>query len=154
MTTSMELIEQITSAFAGDDLIRNWCIQTFGRAHTVYIDIDENNPPKPDVDYPVIAVTGLRQIRGLSIRELSWELDIGVGVVNEEVLSDGNARIMTGFGQAHALREMAENAIYRVGLGDVSSVVESGSVSYYPLFISGSTIPIKILKPNRRAMPG
>lgn len=154
MTTSMELIEQVTSAFAGDDLIRNWCIQTFGRAHTVYIEFDAKNLPKPDVDYPVIAVIGLSQIRGLSIRELSWELDIVVGVKNEEVLSVGNARIMTGFGQVNALREMAENAIYRVGLGDVSSIVESFSRSDYPLFVSESIIPIKILKPNRRAMPG
>lgn len=154
MTTSIELIEQIKAALAGDDLIRAWCIQTFGRAHTVFIDVDENNPPKPEDDYPVIAVTGLSQMRGVSVRELSWELELGVGVVNDEISVDGNARVMTGFGQAHALRELAENAIYRVGLGDVSSRVESGIVSYYPLFISGSVIPIKILKPNRRAMPG
>lgn len=154
MTTSIELIDHIAAVLSGDDLVRAWCIQTFGKAHTVYIDVDENNPPKPEDDYPVIVVTGLRQTRGVSVREISWELEIGVGVVNDEITVDGNVKTMTGFGQAHALRELAENAIYRAGLGDVSSLVESGFASYYPLFISGSVIPIKILKSNRRAIPG
>ncbi len=153
MTTSIELIERIKTALADDNLISAWCTQNFGRAHTVCIDIDENNPPVPGDDYPIIVVTGLSQVRGDSVRDLSWELEIGVGVVNKEISVDGNVRTMTGFGQAEALRELAENAIYRAGLGDVSTRAESGSAGYYPLFISGSVIPIKILKSNRRAMP-
>jgi len=153
MTTSMELIEQIKVALAGDDLIRTWCVENFGRVHTVCIDLDENNPPSPANDYPIIVVTELRQGRGGSVRELSWELEMGVGVVNEEIAVSDNVKTMTGFVQSQTLRELAENAIYRAGLGDVSSRAESGSASYYPLFISGSVIPIKILKSNRRAMP-
>ena len=153
MRTS-ELLEQIKTVLIGDDLMTAWCIQNFGRAQTIFMDIDENNPPVPDEDYPVIVVTDIRQIRGDSVRDLSWELEIGVGVVNDEISVDGNARTMTGFIQAQALRELAENALYRAGLGDVSSRAESGSASYYPLFIGGSVIPIKILKSNRRAMPG
>lgn len=152
--TSIELIEQIKTALASDDRIRNWCIQNFGKTHTVFVDIDENNPPVPGEDYPVIIITGLNQVRGVSVRELSWTLELGVGVVNDEIIVDGNSKTMTGFGQAHALRELAENAIYRTGLGDVSSRAESGSTSYFPLFISGTMIPIKQLKTNRRAMPG
>ena len=153
MITSIELLERIKTILADDGMIRNWCLQNFGRVHTVCIDLDENNPPNPAEDYPIIVVTGINQNRGDSARVFSWDLEIGVGVVNEEISIDENTRVMTGFGQAHALRELAEDAIYRAGLGDVASLPGSGSVSYYPLFISGSVIPIKVLKSNRRAMP-
>jgi hypothetical protein len=153
MTTSIELIEQIKAALADDDYIQAWCTQNFGRIHKVFVDIDEKKPPVPENDYPIIVVIGLNQVRGDSVRDLSWELELGFGVVNKEIIEDGNIKAMTGFSQVQALRELAENALYRAGLGDVSTRAESGSVSYYPLFISGTVIPIKILKSNRRAMP-
>jgi len=153
MTTSIGLIEQIKTVLASDEYIRGWCVQEFGRVHTVFVDIDEKNPPVPGEDYPVIIITGLNQTRGDNVRDISWEVELGVGVVNEDIAVDGNTKSLTGFGQVQALRELAENAIYRAGLGDVASRAESGSVSYYPLFISGTVIPLKILKSNRRAMP-
>lgn len=153
MATVLELIEQIKRALADDALISAWCVQEFGRAHTVFVDVDENNPPVPANDFPAIVVTGLNQVRGDAVRELSWELEIGVGIVNEEIAISGNVKTLTGFGQVQALRELAENAIYRAGFGSVTTRAESGSASYYPLFISGSIIPITILKSNRRAMP-
>jgi hypothetical protein len=154
MTSALQLIEQIRTALADDAAITAWCTEQFGKAQTVFIDVDEQHPPDPASDYPAIVVLGLGQVRGDSQREISWELEIGVGVVNEEIVSAGNTRIMTGFCQAETLRELAEDAIYRAGIGGVTTRAESGSASFFPLFISGSVIPITQLKPNRRAMPG
>lgn len=153
MTTALQLIAQIRTALADDKSITAWCVEQFGKAHTVFIDVDERHPPDPEKDYPAIAVTGLSQVRGDSQRDLAWELEIGVGVVNEEILESGNTKTMTGFCQAETLRELAENAIYRAGIGSVTTRAESGSASFFPLFISGSVIPITQLKSTRRAMP-
>jgi hypothetical protein len=153
MTTSLQLIEQIRTALADDAAVTAWCVEHFGKSHTVFIDVDERQPPDPSTDYPAIVVTGLSQVRGDSHRDLAWELEIGVGVVNEEIVESGNTKTMTGFCQAETLRELAENAIYRAGIGSVTTRAESGSASFFPLFISGSVIPITTLKTTRRAMP-
>jgi hypothetical protein len=151
--TSLELLEKIKTALADDEYLSAWCQEIFEKDHSVFIDIDEQNPPVPDTDYPIIVVTSLSQTRGDSVRELTWDLELGVGLVQEEIVTDGNTTVMSGFGQVEYLRELAENALYRAGLGDVTTRGESGSVSHYPLFISGSVVPIKTLKSNRRAMP-
>ncbi len=152
--TSAELLEKIKNAFAGDQILTAWCQQTFGRPQTVFIDIDENNPPDPESDYPVIAVTDLRQVRGDSLREIIYELEFGAGVVQEDIEINGNTKTMKGFMQAESLRELAEDALYRAGIADLSSKSETGSVSCYPLFISGTAISFKQLRTNRRGLPG
>ncbi|SDU38318.1 hypothetical protein [Desulfobacula phenolica] len=149
-----ELIEQIRIALSKDSVLTEWCQQTFGKTQTVCIDIDEKNPPEPETDYPVVAVTSIRQVRGDSAREISWELEIGVGVIDEEIITNGNCRTMAGFIKAETLRELAEDALYRARIASLDSNSESGSISLYPLFISGSVIPIKTLKSNRRGLPG
>jgi len=154
MTTSAQLIEAIKTALADDEVLTAWCVSNFGQAHKVYIDVDNQNPPDPETDYPVIVVAGIGQARGDSSREISWEVEIGAGVMNDAIVESSNTVTMTGFGQAETLRELAEDAIYRAGIGTVTTRAESGSSSFYPLFISGSIIPITTLKSNRRAMPG
>ncbi len=152
--TSAELLEKIKNTFAADEILTSWCQQTFGRPQTVFIDIDENNPPDPESDYPVIAVTDIREVRGDSSREIMYELEFGVGVVQEEIEINGNAKTMKGFVQAESLRELAEDALYRAKIADSSSRSETGSVSCFPLFISGTTINFKQLRTNRRGLPG
>lgn len=152
--TTAELLERIKTALSSDAALTSWCQQTFGKSQTVCMDIDENNPPDPETDYPIIAVISIRQIRGDSVREISWELELGVGVVQEEIVTDGNSKTLTGFIQAETLRELAEDALYRSRIADISSRGETGSASHYPLFISGAVIPIKTLKSNRRGLPG
>lgn len=154
--TTAELIEQIKTALSSDATLTAWCQQTFGKSQTVCIDVDENNPPNPETDYPIIVVASIQHARGDSSRELCWELEMGVGVVNEtiEVEGDGRSRTLTGFIQVETLRELAENALYRARIADVSTRGATGSSSYYPLFISGTILPIRILKSNRRGLPG
>lgn len=149
-----EIIEAVRTAWIGDETMNTWCLETFGRAHSIRIGIDDENPPDPDTEYPIIAVTDIRQVRGDSIREISWELEFGVGIVQPDIHDYIRGKTMAGFIQAEQLRELAEDALYRAKIADISSNSSSGSLSRYPLFISGSVIPIKILKSNRRAIPG
>ena len=152
--TTAELLNQIKNVFANDTAILSWCQDNFGKQHTVCLDIDERHPPDPDVDYPVIVVTSIRQARGDSVRELTWDLEIGAGVKQENIETEGNTKVFTGFLQAETLRELAENALYKARIADISTNSETGAISFYPLFISGALIPIKQLKTNRRGMPG
>ena len=149
-----ELLDAVRSAWVSDEIMNKWCLETFGRQQSVRIGIDDENPPDPDTEYPVIAVTDIRQVRGDSAREISWELEFGVGVVQSDISEDSRGKTMTGFVQAEQLREMAEDALYRARIADVSSNSSTGTLNRYPLFVSGSVIPIKMLKSNRRAMPG
>lgn len=152
--TTEELLEAIRAAWIDDEIMNVWCLETFGREHTVRIGIDDENPPNPDTEYPIIAVTDIRQVRGDSVREISWELEFGVGIVQPDIEDYIRGKTMTGFVQAEYLRELAEGALYRAKIADVSTNSSTGSLSRYPLFISGSVIPIKILKPNRQRLPG
>lgn len=148
-----ELIEQIKDVLSSDANITTWCEQTFGKKHLVCIDIDENRPPDPVEDYPVIIITDIRQVRGDSNREKTWEVDIGVGVMQENIEIKDNTRTLTGFVQAETFRELAEDALYKAGIVKLNTNSETGSISCYPLFISGSTILVSILKSMRQPMP-
>lgn len=152
--TTEELLGVIRSAWVLDDAMNVWCMANFERRPTVRIGIDDENPPDPETEYPIIAVTEIRQVRGDAPREISWELEFCAGVVQSDISEDSRVKIMTGFVQAEKLREMAEDVLYRARIADVSSNSTTGSFSRYPLFVSGSVIPIKIIKTNRRGLPG
>ncbi len=149
-----ELLEAVRSAWIEDKIMNDWCLEIFGRAHSVRIGIDDENPPDPDTEYPIVAVTDIRQMRGDSIRELSWELEFGVGIVQPDINDYIRGKTMIGFVQAEQFRELAEEALYRAKIADLSANSDSGSLSRYPLFVSGSVMPIKILKSNRQRLPG
>ena len=152
--TTEEILNAVKAAWIVDEAMNAWCYSMFGKRHTVRIGIDDENPPNPDTEYPIIAVTDIRQVRGDSVREITWELEFGVGVVQSSISEDSRGKTMTGFIQAETMREMAENALYRAKLADMSSNSTTGSFSRYPLFVSGSVIPIKTLKTNRHRLPG
>ena len=149
-----QLLEKIRTALSTDTIMTSWCMETFGRTQKVFLDVNEKDPPDPAADYPAIAVTSIRQRRGDGSRETSWELEFGVGVLQEDVIISGNTITLTGFLQVQILRELAEDALYRSRIADTSSQGESGYLSRYPLFIAGSVIPIKTLKSNRQRLPG
>jgi len=154
MMAAQQIMEAAATAMADDERISAWCVSNFGAAQTVFVGMDEQHPPDPDTDYPVIVITGIRQTRGDSDRELSWEIEIGAAVKNDATVTVSNTTTYTGFGQAETLREMAEDAIFRAGIGTVGTRAESGASSAHPYYVSGSVIPITVLKSNRRAMPG
>ena len=148
-----ELIERTRDVLASDQTITTWCEQNFGRKHKVYVDVDEEKPPDPTTDYPAIVITNIRQSRGESVREITWELEFGVALVQASKEEAENSVTFTGFLQVETLRELAEDALYRAKIASINSNSETGSISAYPLFISGSVIPITQLKSNRHGMP-
>ena len=150
--TTAELLQTMRDALAVDPHLHAWCLDQFGKAPSVHLGIDENDPPT-DGDYPVVALVGVEQVRGESAREIEWRVILGVGVVNPEIVQSGIVRTQTGLLQAETLRELSENALYRARLCDVDSAGDASSESYHPLYVSYTTVSIRHLKSTRKGLP-
>lgn len=151
MTTDQLLIAA-RDALANDSELSAWCLDQFGKGPLVMLGLDDKNPP-PLEDYPLAVVIGVDQERGDARREIDFRLHLGVGVVNDEIAATGSVKTHTGMLQAEQMREIAENALYRAGLKDVSSTGESSSESYHPLHVSYSMVTVSMLKTTRRGLP-
>jgi len=151
--TTAELCAEIRNAIATDSALLAWCVAQFGKSPSVWVGIDEENPPAAS-QYPVIALLKIDQIRGGSKDENVWELTLGIAVSNNGIVTSGITYTYTGMLQAETLRELAEDSIYRAKLSSADSDGQSMSINDYPLFISFSVMTIRILRTTRRAMPG
>lgn len=151
MTTS-DLLTTVRDAIAADQNLAAWCLDHLGSAPTVWLGIDPAKPPKED-DYPIVCVLGADQSRGDNRGEITWELQLGVGVINDEISESGQVRTFTGLLQAAALREQVEDAVYRARIAGVGSSGASAEEWYYPMFVAYSTIEVSALKTTRRGLP-
>lgn len=154
--TTAEILQAAQAALIADAELTAWCTAQFSQAPTVWLGIDSNQPPV-ETDYPVVALASVEQSRGGARGEIGWRLMIGVGVINEALVSSGSARTYPGFLQAEDLRELAENALYRARVAGltvgVDSEAEASSESYHPLYVSYTTVIVSALKSTRRGMP-
>jgi len=156
--TTAEVLQAVQAALLADTTLTDWCTAQFGSAPTVWLGVDDQHPPV-ETDYPLISIVGVEQIRGAAPRgSVDWRLSLGVGVVNETLVSAGAGRTYTGMHQAETLRELAEDALYRARLSGVAVGIdsngESSSESYHPLYVSYTTVLISGLKSTRRGLPG
>ena len=155
MTTG-ELLQAVQTALLNDSGVAAWCLDEFGKAPTIWLGLDEQNPPV-ESDYPLISIVAIDQARGNSRGEIEWQLHLGVGIVNNGLTSAGNGRTYPGMLQAENLRELAENALYRTRISgvsiDVGSSGEASSVSYHPIYVSYTTIAFSGLKSRRHSLP-
>jgi hypothetical protein len=150
--TTQELLTAIRDALAADTALEAWCQEQFVKSATILLGLDERDPPGEN-DYPLVAIVGCTQERGDMARELSWKVFVGVGVVNEEIVIETNTKTATGLLQAEELRELAENAIYRARIASGASAGEASTESYYPLFVSYTTITFTALRTTQRGLP-
>lgn len=156
--TTAEVLLALQAAIVADSALNAWCLAEFGSSPTVWIGLDEQNPPV-EADYPLVSLVGIDQGRGEARGEIQWQVHVGCGVVNSVLLAPEGAatRTYSGLLQAETLRELTENAFYRmrpagVTIG-VDSSGEASSVSYHPLYVSYTTVVVSSLKTNRRGLP-
>lgn len=144
--TAIDFINLIITALRDDEVLQSWCQSEFGKALTVFSGIDDRNPPREE-DYPLVALVGVESKRGLFRAKGEWVASLSVGVVNEAVSRVDNLVTYPGQAQVEVLREMAEEAIFRLRPGDGES--ESAGVSFYPIFVSYTDIIIPYKRSNR-----
>lgn len=152
--TTAELLRLMQSTLIADSALGAWCQAELGRAPTIWLGIDEQNPP-PEDDYPLVAIVGVDQLRGGARAEIQWQVHLGAGVVNPEITTNLNARSYSGLMQAETLRELAENALYRARLPavNIESTGEASSVGYHPLYVSYTTVIVSALRSLRKPLP-
>jgi len=151
--TSVQIMETIRNALAADSALLAWSQAQFGKLPTIYLGIDERKPPPAD-EFPIVSLTGITFLQGEGAREIVGQIDLGVGVLQEEIISSGQMRTFKGLLQAEELRALAEDTLYRLKLpGALDSRAETAAVSAYPLFISYSILTLSSLKTTRRALP-
>lgn len=150
--TAAELLIALREALAGDAELESWCMERFGRAPTIALGVDEENPPQKD-EYPLVAIIDLSQSRGNLQPKNTWEVHLGVGVVNNTVEITGNRKTYPGMLQAEEMRVLAENAIYRSRLAPTSTVSDTYSISSYPLFVSHTYVTFTGLRSSEGGMP-
>ena len=151
--TTQTLLTSIRDALDSDTALEAWCQAQFAQSATIMLGLDERNPPA-EADYPLVSIVGCTQARGDMVRELSWQVFIGVGVVNDTVVTSGSKKTATGLLQAETLRELAENAIYRARLATSQTAGEASTEGYYPLFLSYTTFTFTALRNTQRGLPG
>ena len=147
--TASELIKKVRDILAEDKQIEDFCLGQYYNEQTVCVDIDEENPPDPVKDYPVIAITDIRKRYGK--REIIFDLDLAVAVFQEEIESINNTRTMLGFIEVQTLLELCEDALYRANIAlDTTDRGGTQSLSRYPLFTASAVFSFKQIKINRR----
>lgn len=146
--TTRGLIEAIGQALVSDAQLAAWCNEQFGRPPIVFIGVDESDPPG-EADYPLVAVIGIDQVRGIGEHEERWILSLGVGVVNEDLPQGGPIRTRAGFLQAETMRELAENAVFRARILPSRSSGEASTRCYHPLYVSYTEISFRMLQAGR-----
>ncbi len=151
--STADLLVAIQNVLAADQALTGWCREQFGKAHKVFLGVDDQHPPREE-DYPVVVITGADQLRGESNRESHWIVSLGVGVVNAEVSTEGNRVSYPGMLQAEAMRECVEDALYRAKFAPMESGSDAVSESHHPLYVSFTFITVRKLRSTRQAMPG
>ena len=146
---TLGLITKLMGVFTADSTFLAWCTDNLGRHPTLYIGLDDANPPGRE-DYPVIGITEVttdnESVRGQS----EFVVEMGFGVADEGIAENTALKTKTynGFILAESFRVAALAALFRAALGRMS-VEGSGQVQYHPLYVSGMKLNISTINTGR-----
>lgn len=168
------LLTKIRDTIAADATLQAWVTSNFaGKTPTVYLGIDENDPPT-SLAYPAIAIVRVQQSRAEDDNKSGFRIRIGVGLekTGSTTVVGKNGQQVTiyttiswlGFSLAEAFREQAENALYRglqaaltLGSDDGDVIIrtdgEGGDESHYPLFASYFNLTVEVVRQPRSTLP-
>jgi len=144
------LLENIRDHLADDAAIRAWC-QTAGYDRpTIYLGVDENDPP-PASAYPVIVIGGFSREDGNSY-EIIYSVDIAVGISNNSVSVSEDRKTVTysGMIEAENLADHVEKSLLRAAFAAVTFQAEASQETFGDLHVSYTTARISVPVKKRR----
>gem|GEM_PF-4597185 len=146
---TLSLIAKLKEVFTTDTTFLAWCTENIGGRPTLYVGMDDANPPGRE-DYPIVGITEITS-EGESVRgQADFTLEAGFGI-ESEVITDESAikcRTYTGFTLAESFRVAGLAALKRAALGNMT-VEGTGQVNYHPLYVSGMRIKISTINTGR-----
>lgn len=138
-----------------DEAIKSYCQEQFGKNHTVYIGINNEQAPPEDA-YPLVVLFYAERFRGDGANRIRYAVEIGVGVFNDhlnaELPDNPNLYVYIGLRQAEDLRELVENAVFKSRFGKTDIEGDTRSEVYFPLFRSNTLITIELVASSRTPM--
>ena len=142
-STIAEVIAAIGLALTTDSAFLSWCTAQFAKTPTVYIGIDENNPPAESV-YPIAALVDIREVSDVPGNRRTFDIDIGFGVINSTITTSSKLVTYAGFAQAESFREQGELAVIRaLASPNVKFTGNAERIQMYPTFVSYTTLTVE-----------
>lgn len=131
------IIERFKDAILAYEPLAVWCQDQFGKGLTLYIGMDQRNPPGK-AECPLIILTPegtATDGESPDGREHRYPIGIRWGVVNEDVIKVGNVITYPGQAQADRMGQLIWDAL-QAGCIDMSlpfAEPEMEPIAYFPL---------------------
>lgn len=140
------LLETFKDALAQDSAISSWCLATYGRTHTLYINLDINNPPAESncpyfVLYPDAKTAGPQSARKNHRMVMVCCLNDDSSETNPET----NVVEYKGVKRLEVLRKKGEDALAAADIGraviDVVDI-EYDTIESFPFMMAGTMVDV------------
>ena len=150
-SNTLDIIDAIKTVWQTDEDINNFCAEYYGIRPSVFIGMDDNNPPSRDF-YPLVAALEFRIRGGGSSGRYIYDIVMGCGVNDDNIATDAPNRTYTyqGVLRSEQLRSLAFAALVKNNFGKITVKGDTGQASVFPLFISGMTVEIETINSRRR----
>ena len=146
-TTS--ILEALRDLIAADTDLLSWCQSTYSSNPVVYLGVDEDSPAA-ESEYPVIGIVSISRKGSLAANTVTWEVDIGCGVIQSTITTSGIKKTYEGLAESSYLMELIERAIIKskqFRIVDFEGV--SGAIVDYPAFVAYSTVTLAVHPSSR-----
>jgi hypothetical protein len=148
-----EILQKIYEGLRDDVDLIAFCNDNYGKKHYCFFGVDNNNPPSEDY-YPLVIVYAASRSRGETAnnKRKNYVIQVAFGLfASEPVVDDTNKTVYyKELKLVETFRELGENAIYRLRLGNVSTNGDTKSEIDFPYFISTSLITIEQVISSRK----
>lgn len=145
----VDILENIQSALAQSSAIALYCAEKFGSEYEVWLGINLQNPPQKDSEHaaPTIIISNVDGSERNDTRG-SWQIQIRLGVVDQEIMSDDKKKTYRGFVRCIELAQIIEDTILLLPYKtSVSSQTIPNEV--FPLFEMKIVVNIDRITPMR-----
>jgi hypothetical protein len=146
---TLSLIAKLKDIFTTDSIFLAWCTENIGGQATLYIGVDDANPPGRE-DYPVIGITEITTKGESTHGQSDFAVEMGFGVASETITDEAEIKCRTYAGKilAESFRSAGLAALKRAALGKMT-VEGTGQVDYHPLYVSGMQLTISTINTGR-----
>jgi hypothetical protein len=129
-----------------DESLIAWCNENYERAQTVYVGVNNEDPPDPDTTYPVLILFSATRQKSANVAVVRYSVELGAGIKDSSITDNSGNITYDGLLNVCALRELAENAIMRSCIGKIDINSDTWDDMLFPLFASNSLIEVEIPK--------
>ncbi len=142
------LIDTAAVALAEDSQLQDWADTNYERPVTVFVNIDERDPPGED-QMPCVVIVPAEKTVGYGRSEKSHRIIVVAWLIDEtrQELAEGRIVKFAGAARIETMRKRIENVIADLDLGDADPLLEQILIEYdtvtqFPLFEAAMTITL------------